>query len=129
MSVLEFRVALTVQDWEAAVRFYREGLGLEPGPLFEDGGKGQLFHTGPSTLEVFDEAQAAGVDNIEVGQRVSGQIRFAFQVPDLEAALERAQQYGASLVHEAVETPWGDRNARLQSPEGLQITLFEVRDG
>lgn len=126
MPPLEFRVALTVQDWEAAIRFYRDGLGLDPGPLFEDGGKGQLFHTGPSTLEVFDEGQAAGVDQIEVGERVSGPIRFAFEVPDLEAAVQRALEYGASLVHASVATPWGDRNARLQAPDGLQVTLFQV---
>jgi methylmalonyl-CoA/ethylmalonyl-CoA epimerase len=128
MSVLEFRVALTVQDWEAAVSFYRDGLGLDPGALFEDGGKGQLFEIGTSTLEVFDEAQAAGVDQIEVGQRISGAIRFAFQVPDLDAALTHAQQYGAQLVHAPVETPWGDRNARLQAPDGMQITLYQIAD-
>ena len=126
MPPLEFRIALTVQDWEAAIRFYRDGLGLDPGPLFEDGGRGQLFHTGPSTLEVFDEGQAAGVDQIEVGERVSGPIRFAFQVPDLEAAVQRALDYGASLVHEPVTTPWGDHNARLQAPDGLQVTLFQL---
>ncbi len=126
MSVLEFRVALTTEDFESSVRFYRDGLGLDPGELFEDGGKGQLFHTGASTLEVFDEAQAAGVDQIEVGKRVSGQFRFAFEVPDLDQAMQRALEFGAKLVHEAVTTPWGDRNARIQSPNGLQITLFQT---
>ena len=125
MPTLQFRVALTTQDFESVVRFYRDGLGLDPGQLFEDGGRGQLFNSGPSTLEVFDEAQAAGVDQIEVGQRVSGQIRFAFEVPDIEKALKNALAYGGTLVHAPIETPWGDLNARLQSPDGLQITLFQ----
>jgi predicted enzyme related to lactoylglutathione lyase len=59
-------------------------------------------------------------------KRISGQIRFAFEVPDVHAALKRAIEYGATLVHEPVLTPWNDLNARVQSPDGLQITLFQV---
>lgn len=126
MSVFELRVALTVEDFESVTAFYRDGLGLEPGDLWTDDGKGQIFYAGRGTLEVFDPAHAAAVDQIEVGQRVSGQIRFAFEVPDVRAALERALQYGATIVQEPVLTPWNDLNARIQSPEGLQITLFQV---
>jgi hypothetical protein len=65
------------------------------------------------------------VDQIEVGERVSGQIRFAFEVPNVHLAMERALKYGATLVHEPVMTPWDDLNVRIRSPEGLQITLFQ----
>jgi methylmalonyl-CoA/ethylmalonyl-CoA epimerase len=65
------------------------------------------------------------VDQLEVGRRVSGQIRFALRVPDVDAALERAVAWGATLVHEPVITPWRDRNARILSPDGMQITLFQ----
>jgi methylmalonyl-CoA/ethylmalonyl-CoA epimerase len=83
---------------------------------------------GRGTLEIFDEQHAASIDQIEAGQRVSGQVRFALQVPDLDAALKRVTAKGATLVHEPVITPWRHRNARLQSPDGLQITLFQVLD-
>lgn len=126
MPALELRVALTVDDFEAVTAFYRNGLGLDPGDLWTDHGKGQLFYAGRATLEVFDPVHAAAVDQLEVGERISGQIRFAFQVPDVHAALARALQYGATLVHEPVLTPWNDLNARVRSPEGLQITLFQV---
>ena len=126
MPVNELRVALTVDDWEKAVAFYRDGLGLEPGELWTDGGMGQMFLAGRATLEIFDPDYAASVDQLEVGERVSGQIRFAFEVSDVHAALERALQYGAELVHEPVLTPWNDLNARVRSPEGLQITLYQV---
>jgi hypothetical protein len=72
---------------------------------------------------------AAGIDQLEVGKRVSGQIRFAFEVEDVHVALERALEYGATLVHEPTLTPWKDLNARVRSPEGLQITLFQVMGG
>ncbi len=128
MAVMEFRVALTTEDFERAVAFYRHGLGLDPGELWTDnGGHGQIFRAGRATLEIFDPAYANAVDQIEVGERVSGQIRFAFKVPDIKRAIERALQYGATLEHEPVLTPWNDLNVRLRSPEGLQITLFQVQ--
>ncbi|HVF98349.1 MAG TPA: VOC family protein [Chloroflexia bacterium] len=125
--VLELRVALTTSDYERLVRFYREGLGLDPAALWaNDGGQATMFLMGRATLEVFDERQAEVIDELEAGRRVSRQVRFALRVPDLDAALERLLARGASLVHAPVVTPWGDRNVRLQDPDGLQITLFEV---
>ena len=128
MTVKSFRVALTTDDFEGAVAFYRDGLGLDAGDLWTENGQGQLFFAGEAALEIFDPDYAAGVDQIEVGDRVSGQIRFAFEVPDVHAALERALKYGATLVHEPVLTPWHDLNVRLRSPEGLQVTLFQIQD-
>jgi predicted enzyme related to lactoylglutathione lyase len=75
-----------------------------------------------------DEKQANTVNEIEVGRRVSGKIRFALQVPDLEAAINRLTTYGAELVHPPVETSWGDRNVRFNDPESRQITLYQSQD-
>jgi methylmalonyl-CoA/ethylmalonyl-CoA epimerase len=80
---------------------------------------------GKGTLELFDEAQAQTIDQLEAGKRISGQIRFALQVPDLEAAMQRLLAHGATLVHAPVQTPWGDYNVRLQDPDGMQLTLFQ----
>lgn len=126
MSILQMRVAITVDDWEKAVAFYRDGLGLDPVALWTEHGKAQLLNGGEATLEVFDERQALGVDELEVGRRVSGPVRFAFRVDDVHAVLKRAIEHGGALVHEPVLTPWNDLNARLLSPDGMQITLFQV---
>jgi len=127
MAISELRVAITVEEFERAVRFYRDGLGLDPGDLWTGNGFGQMFMAGRATLEIFDQDYAAGVDQLEVGQRVSGRIRFAFQVDDVQAAVQRAVEYGAILVHEPKLTPWNDLNARIQSPEGQQITQYQVQ--
>lgn len=125
--VLELRVALTTEDYDKLVGFYTDGLGLEPAHVWTgEMGRALVFELGRATLEIFDEQQANSVDQIEAGKRVSGQVRLALQVPDLDSALERLLAKGATLVHEPVTTPWGDRNARLQSPDGLQMTLFQV---
>jgi methylmalonyl-CoA/ethylmalonyl-CoA epimerase len=125
--VLEFRVALTAADYERLVAFYQESLGLEPAELWTtEQGRGIIFDMGRATLEILDEQQAAAVDQIEAGQRVSGQIRLAWQVPDLDRAVERLTARGATLVHPPVVTPWRHYNARLRTPDGLQVTLFQV---
>ena len=127
--VLEFRVAFTSADFERLVKFYSEGLGIEPAAIWDNGqGQGLVLDMGRATLEIFDENQAQTVDQIEAGERVSGQIRFALQVPDLQAAMERLLAHGARLVHPPVITPWGDYNVRLQDPDGMQITLFQVEE-
>lgn len=127
--VLQLRVALTSSDYARLIRFYSIGLGLEPTQVWTHGaGHGHMFALGEGTLELFDEGYAAHIDDLEAGMRVSGHIRLALQVPDLNAAMERLLAHGATLVHPPVETPWGDYNVRLQDPDGLQVTLFQTRD-
>jgi methylmalonyl-CoA/ethylmalonyl-CoA epimerase len=127
MSILELRVAITTEDYARLVKFYCDGLGIEPAAIWNnDGGQAMMLEMGKATLEIFDEAQAQAIDDIEAGKRISGQIRFALQVPDLQAAMERLLANGATLVHEPVVTPWGDRNVRLQDPDGMQVTLFQA---
>jgi catechol 2,3-dioxygenase-like lactoylglutathione lyase family enzyme len=125
--VLELRVALTTQDFERLTKFYCEGLGLTPAQLWtNENDKALLLEMGKATLEIFDEPHAAIVDQLEAGKRVSGQIRFALEVPDLKAAMERLIAHGATVVHPPVITPWNHHNVRLQDPDGMQITLFQV---
>lgn len=124
--VFELRVALTVQDYERSLKFYCDGLGLEPSAIWNnDGGRALMLEMGAATLEIFDERQAEVIDQLEAERRLSGPVRFALQVPDLDSALERLLAHGATLVHPPVTTPWGDRNVRLQDPDGMQITLFQ----
>lgn len=127
--VMELRVALTTGDYERLVQFYCDGLGLEPAQLWtNEHGRALILDMGRATLEIFDEGHANVVDQIEAGKRVSGAIRFALQVPDLEAAMQRLIAKGATVVHEPIVTPWGHHNVRLQDPDGMQITLFQVLD-
>ena len=125
--IFELRVALTTNDYERLVKFYCDGLGIEPAAIWNnDGGRALMLNMGNATLELFDEKQAEVIDQMEAGRRISGQVRFALQVPDLNAAMERLLAHGATLVHPPVMTSWGDHNVRLQDPDGMQITLFQA---
>ena len=127
--IFELRVELTTSDYERSVKFYCEGLGIQPAQIWHnDQGQALILDMGRATLEIFDETQAQTIDQIEAGRRTSGQIRFALQVPDLKAAMERLLAHGATLVHPPVVTPWGDTNVRLQDPDGMQVTLFQAPD-
>ncbi|PKO12722.1 MAG: glyoxalase [Chloroflexi bacterium HGW-Chloroflexi-10] len=127
--VIELRVALTTGDYQRLVKFYCDGLGIEPAAIWDNGqGQALVLNMGSATLEIFDEMQAETIDQLEAGQRVSGQIRFALQVPDLQAAMQRLLDHGATLVHPPVITPWGDYNVRLRDPDGMQMTLFQVSE-
>jgi len=124
--VLELRVALTTSDYERSVKFYCDGLGIEPAAIWNNGGgRALILEMGNATLEIFDVTQAETIDQIEAEQRISGQVRFALEVPDLKASMERLLAHGAILVHPPIITPWGDYNVRLQDPDGMQITLFQ----
>lgn len=124
--VVEMRLVITTEDYQRLVRFYCDVLGSEPAASFSnDGGRAILLEMGNATLELFDEAQAQAIDRIEAGQRLSGRMRLALQVPDLDAAMQRLQAHGILPLHSPVDTPWGDRNVRFQDPDGMQITLFE----
>jgi catechol 2,3-dioxygenase-like lactoylglutathione lyase family enzyme len=124
-NVTELRVALTVRDFGQALAFYRDALGLEQiADWSSEAGRVVVLDAGRATLELLDDAQAETVDAIEAGRRVSGTVRLALQVADSADIAERLVVAGAVRVAPPVLTPWGDRNARVQAPDGMQLTLF-----
>jgi catechol 2,3-dioxygenase-like lactoylglutathione lyase family enzyme len=129
-AVRELRLVLTVEDFEAALAFYRDALGLEEIHAWEaQAGRIAILGAGTATLELVDEAQAAAIDEIEVGRRVAGPVRIALEVGDSAAVAERLAEAGGERLGGPVETPWDDRNVRVRAPDGMQLTLFTVLDG
>jgi lactoylglutathione lyase len=122
---MELRIVLTVPAFDSAVAFYRDTLGLEQlADWSGDDGRVVLLEAGRATIELFDERQAESVDRIEAGRRVSGPVRLAIEVDDLDETAKRLLAAGAEAVAEPVVPPWGGRNARLRTPDGMQLTLF-----
>jgi methylmalonyl-CoA/ethylmalonyl-CoA epimerase len=129
MDVKQLRVTLTVDDFDQARAFYRDALGLaEIADWSSETGRVVVLEAGRATLELFDGAQAESVDLIEAGRRVSGPVRLAIEVADSDASARRLIDAGAEEVAPPVSTPWGDRNARVRAPDGMQLTLFTPAD-
>jgi catechol 2,3-dioxygenase-like lactoylglutathione lyase family enzyme len=124
-DVRELRLVLTVPDFDTALHFYRDALGLDVEAVWEsEGGHVTLLSAGRATLELVDEAHAAEIDRLEVGRRVAGPVRVALQVADSSALAGRLEAAGAKRIAGPITTPWNDRNVRLEAPEGTQLTLF-----
>ena len=124
-TIHELRIALTVDDYDRAVAFYRDALGLSEVESWDrPNGRGTILAAGRATLELFDQRQAETLDEIEVGRRSSGTVRLAVHIDDAAAAADSLVRAGATREHELVVTPWGDRNARVRAPDGMQLTLF-----
>ena len=125
MGARELRVCVTAEDYDEAVRFYRDVLGLPEVAAFSGRGRVTILDAGRATLELLEPEHADFVDEVEVGRRVAGHIRRAFEVDDARDTTSRLAAAGATVIAEPTETPWRSLNARLEGPAGLQLTLFE----
>jgi lactoylglutathione lyase len=126
MPVRQMRLVVTADDYDDALTFYRDVLGLpELGAFAAEGGRVTILDAGCATLELTDPIHAAYIDRVEVGERVAGHVRVAFEVDDAVAMTTHLTDAGARLIAEPTVTPWNSLNARLEGPAGLQLTLFE----
>ena len=122
----ELRFAFTFDDYETALGLFRDVFELETiTELDSEGARGVILRVPSATLELFDRGQGRLVDDIEVGRPLEGSVRIAVHVDDLEAATTAVVTTGTEPQADAVDTPWGDRNRRFKTPEGLQLTLFQ----
>lgn len=126
-GVRQLRLVVAAADYDAAVRFYRDELGLREEDSFAGpaGGQVMILDAGRATLELSNPAQIEHIDTVEVGRAgVSGHYRVAFEVDDTAAVTDRLTAAGAELVAAPTQTPWGSLNARLEGPAGVQLTVF-----
>jgi NAD(P)-dependent dehydrogenase (short-subunit alcohol dehydrogenase family) len=123
--VRELRVALTVEDFPAALRVYQQGLQLETVRAWDTPeGRGVVLAAGRGTIELLDRADAEYTDAVEAGRRISGPVRLALEVNDVGAAAASLLENGGVSIHDPVITSWGNPSQRVQAPDGMQLTLF-----
>lgn len=129
-KVRQMRLVVEAEDYEAAVAFYRDALGLieEAAIAGPDGAHVTILDAGRATLEIVNPAQKRFIDEVEVGRDVAPKFRVAFEVADTAAKTDELVAEGAKLIAPPTETPWRSLNSRLAAPAGLQITLFEELD-
>jgi predicted enzyme related to lactoylglutathione lyase len=125
--VRQLRVVVEAEDYEAAVAFFRDVLGLVEQEAIAggDGAHVTILDAGRATLELANPAQKRMIDEVEVGRQVAPKIRLAFEVDDSAARTQRLAAAGAEVIAAPTVTPWQSLNSRLTTPAGLQITLFQ----
>jgi predicted enzyme related to lactoylglutathione lyase len=130
-GVSQLRLTVHVEDYEQAVAFYRDTLGMPVELHVESAGGAEvmILGAGRATLELCNTAQVELIDEVEVGRRVSPRFRLALEVTDAEGATRRSVAAGGELVAAPTRTPWNSLNSRLETPGGIQLTLFEELGG
>lgn len=124
-AVKELRLVVTAEDYDEALRFYRDVLGLPERAAFSSpDGRVTILEAGRATLEITDPNHAAFIDEVAVGRRVAGHLRVAFEVDDSTATTAKLAEAGAEVLAEPTRTPWNSLNSRLEAPGSLQLTLF-----
>jgi catechol 2,3-dioxygenase-like lactoylglutathione lyase family enzyme len=129
-GVMQLRVVVEVDDFEAALAFYRDQLGM-PEEFIVDNGDGAhvvALQAGRATLELVTAEQGKLIDRLEVGRDVSPRIRVALEVADVDTTTTRMIAAGAEPLAPPTETPWRSRNSRLDAPGPIHLTLFQELD-
>ncbi len=129
-GVRQLRLVVTAEDYDAALRFYRDILGMTEQEAYSTpDGRVSILDGGRATLELTEPSHAAFIDEVEVGRRVAGHIRVALEVGDSRAVTRTLAEAGATVIAEPTRTPWNSLNARLEAPAGLQLTIFQELGG
>ena len=128
--VRQLRLVVEAPDYDTALHFYRDVLGLAELEAYEGDGDARvaILDAGRATLELANPAQKRMIDAVEVGRDVAPHLRVAFEVDDAAAVTDALVVAGAELIAAPVETPWRSLNSRLSAPAGLQLTLFQELD-
>ncbi|GIF70809.1 VOC family protein [Asanoa siamensis] len=130
MRVNQMRLVVEVEDYDAAVAFFRDALGLTEEAAFSGGGdeRVMILEAGRATLELANPAHHRYIDEVEVGRPVAPRFRIAFEVDDTAAGTAALVDAGAAEVAPPTETPWRSLNSRLDAPGDLHVTLFQELD-
>ncbi|GGM86517.1 hypothetical protein GCM10010106_37060 [Thermopolyspora flexuosa] len=125
--VRQLRVVVEAEDYDAAVAFFRDVLGMPEQAAISGEGDARvtILDAGRATLEIANPAQKRFIDEVEVGRQVAPKIRLAFEVDDTPAVTARLVEAGAEQVAPPTRTPWRSLNSRLDAPAGLHITVFQ----
>jgi catechol 2,3-dioxygenase-like lactoylglutathione lyase family enzyme len=129
-GVMQLRVVIEVDDFDAALAFYRDHLGMPEEFIVDSGDDARVvaLQAGRATLELVTPTQRRLIDELEVGRDVSPRIRIALEVADVDTSTTQMIDAGAEPVAPPTETPWRSRNSRLDAPGPVHLTLFQELD-
>jgi catechol 2,3-dioxygenase-like lactoylglutathione lyase family enzyme len=124
-------IMLAVSDLDRALRFYREGLGLEsPGIIGTEfvgdetspAGAVAMFQLhGGLILALYPRSELAKDASIPLGPPGSGEFSIGHAVAskaDVDALLARAEAAGATLTDQPHDRPWGIYSGYFRDPDG-----------
>jgi uncharacterized glyoxalase superfamily protein PhnB len=117
----QFRFVYSPRNYEEADAFYRKGLGLGIDHEWDygSGDRGVVFCAAAGMIELL--GLAPGQEYV----KPQG-FGIAIEVEDADHWFELAKERGLKIVQEPVTYSWGHRVVRLEDPEGVVVSLFQV---
>lgn len=128
--ISELRLVIEAQDWDAAVEFYRDALGL---PLREgyanDDAAQIILEAGSASIELvhpeLSSADSDGDQSTDIASPSSPRIRLVVRSDDARETATALQRAGAEVVDDPHLTPIGTVKARVVGPDHMPITVFQ----
>lgn len=118
-------LTIGVDDLEAAVHFYRDGLGLQTegvvGTEFEHGAVAFFPLQGGVQLALWPRRSISHDTGLPEAPRASTEFTIGHNVStreEVDAVMARAEAAGARIVKPAHETFWGGYAGYFQDPDG-----------
>lgn len=117
VQVLQSRVLLRPQDFDASVAFYEEQVGLVRYRDWGDPVSGVVFFLGGGFLELTRGGR---------GSELPAGFRLWWQVPDVHAAADELADRGVPVTHPPERKPWGLIECTVHDPDGTELVLIET---
>jgi len=112
---------MTVNDLNASLRFYRDGLGFAVKEEHNEEGRllGVMLEAGNAVLGISQDDFAKGKDRVKgVGMRL-----YVDTDQDIEALARQAKSSGISKIEGPAPLPWGPMGFTVTDPDGFKITI------
>jgi predicted enzyme related to lactoylglutathione lyase len=114
-----FAVRVFVTDWDRALRFYTETLGIPTTFRSDEMGWAQLA-TGEGQLAL----ERVAPDDAEARELVGRFVGVSLQVPDIESTHMTLVERGVEFLAPPGEQPWGELLAHFRDPDRNVIALL-----
>jgi predicted enzyme related to lactoylglutathione lyase len=124
---------VTVNELDQSLAFYRDALGLE---VRNDVGSGgfrwvTLGSASQSALEIVLSEPHAGRPKADGDALQELLIKgvlpmIVFRTDDLDETFERVREFGAEVLQEPIDQPWGPRDCAFRDPSGNTIRILQA---
>jgi catechol 2,3-dioxygenase-like lactoylglutathione lyase family enzyme len=124
---------VTVSDLDESIPFYRDGLGLE---VRNDVGS-EVFRwvtlgSGPEPAAEFVLSQPHAGRSEAEGDAIQDLLTkgvlpiIVLRTDDLDVAFDKLVSFGAEVLQEPIDQPWGPRDCAFRDPSGNTVRILQV---
>ena len=125
-----FRFLFQPSDYDAAVHFFAETMGLPVVHSWDDDGLGTILQAPGAQIELFGSNGVNDPDPAERPHRPTGagdgiDVGLLWEVDDVDALAERLAGLGVEIVSGPTDQPWGMRSMTVRGPDRILLTVAQ----